>query len=56
MAENSPKTDQPALGRPGPTDAGWQEKAEEARRAREMGRQLRAGKPASFRSAVGRHA
>lgn len=56
MAEDKSEADQPAAGRSRLVDANWQQKVEEAKRAREMGRQLRAGKPASFRSAVGRHA
>ena len=44
----------PALTPPPGTDRSWQEKIARAKAASEHGKSLRAGKPASFRLAVGR--
>lgn len=43
----------PVLVPPVATDRKWQEKIAIAKAAREQGKTLRAGKPVSFRSAVG---
>ena len=40
--------------RPEGTDPKWQEKIQMSRRAREMAKSMRQGKPKSFRRAVGR--
>jgi hypothetical protein len=53
MAKDKSK-DRPALIPPTGTDPNWQEKIARAKAARDQGRALRAGKPTSFRSAVGR--
>ncbi len=45
----------PAITPPAGTDRNWQEKIAKAKAAREHGRTLRAGKPTSFRLAVGRN-
>jgi hypothetical protein len=50
--KNQPPT--PAIPPPAGTDQDWQEKIAKAKAAREHGRALRAGKPTSFRLAVGR--
>lgn len=46
--------DRPAITPPTGTDRNWQEKIARAKAAREHGKALRAGKPTSFRSAIGR--
>lgn len=46
--------ERPPIAAPAGTDRNWQEKIARAKAAREHGKALRAGKPASFRSAVGR--
>jgi hypothetical protein len=43
-----------ALTPPAGADRNWQEKIAKAKAARDHGKALRAGKPTSFRSAVGR--
>ncbi len=60
MKKNAPRKSKdsrdsvPALTAPAGADQRWQEKIEIAKAAREHGKALRAGKPTSFRSAVGR--
>lgn len=44
----------PVLAPPAGADRNWQEKIAKAKAARDHGKALRAGKPTSFRSAVGR--
>lgn len=44
----------PAIAPPAGTDGNWQEKIARAKAASDHGKALRAGKPTSFRSAVGR--
>jgi hypothetical protein len=46
--------DRPALTPPSGSDRSWQEKIARAKAARDQGKAMRAGKPTSFRSAVGR--
>lgn len=53
MAQNK-SDDTPAIAPPTGTDRNWQEKIARAKEAREHGKALRAGKPTSFRSAIGR--
>jgi hypothetical protein len=53
MADDQAK-DRPAVSPPSGTDRNWQEKIAKAKAARDHGKALRAGKPTSFRSAVGR--
>lgn len=53
MADDKSKN-RPALAPPSGTDRNWQEKIARAKAAREQGAALRAGKPTSFRAAVGR--
>lgn len=53
MAQKKPK-DGPALTPPKGTDAKWHVKIARAKAAREDGKAMRAGKPTSFRTAVGR--
>lgn len=53
MTEDKPGNG-PAVNPPAGADRNWQEKIAKAKAAREHGRALRAGKPTSFRSAVGR--
>lgn len=53
MADKKP-TNGPALTPPVGADRNWQEKIAKAKAARDHGKALRAGKPTSFRSAVGR--
>ena len=54
-SESTKKADSgPALRQPRQADPRWQEKIAQSMQAREMGRTLRSGKPASFRRSVGR--
>jgi hypothetical protein len=53
MAQDKSSKD-PAITPPAKVDQNWQEKIAKAKAAREHGKALRAGKPTSFRSAVGR--
>lgn len=54
MADNQTNNGGPAIAPPPGTDRNWQEKIARAKAARDHGKALRAGKPTSFRSAVGR--
>ncbi len=53
MTQKKPDS-KPAITPPTGTDRNWQEKIARAKAAREHGKALRAGKPTSFRSAIGR--
>lgn len=53
MAKDN-SSDRPALTPPSGSDRNWQDKIARAKAARDQGKALRAGKPTSFRSAVGR--
>lgn len=44
----------PVLNAPAGQDQAWREKVAQAKAARDQGKALRAGKPTSFRLAVGR--
>lgn len=54
MTQGKPD-DRPAIVAPSGTERGWQEKIARAKAARQDGNALRAGRPASFRSAIGRN-
>lgn len=54
MPESSSAAKSPAVTPPPGSDRHWQEKIARAKAAREDGKAMRAGKPTSFRSAVGR--
>lgn len=54
MPESSSAAKSPAVKPPPGADSKWQEKIERAKAAREDGKAMRAGKPTSFRAAVGR--
>lgn len=54
MSNDQSKFNSPALAPPAGTDRNWEKKIAIAKAAREHGKALRAGKPTSFRSAVGR--
>lgn len=49
-----PSTDRPAITTPTGADRDWQAKIARAKAARDDGKTMRAGKPLSFRAAVGR--
>ena len=53
MADDREQPEDPVKAPPA-TDPDWREKIETARKAREMGKELRKDKPSSFRRAVGR--
>lgn len=54
MSNDRSKSRAPVLNPPAATDRDWEKKIAIARAAREHGKALRADKPVSFRSAVGR--
>lgn len=54
MSNDQPKSSTPAVAPPAGTDRNWEKKIAIAKAARDHGKALRAGKPVSFRSAVGR--
>lgn len=53
-SSRSSDTNDPSVTAPEKADENWQEKRKRALRAREIAKDLREGKPKSFRSAVGR--
>lgn len=54
MSNDPSKNITPVVTPPAGTDRNWEKKIAIARAARAHGKALRAGKPVSFRSAVGR--
>lgn len=54
MSKDQSKSSSPALPPPAGTDRNWEKRIAIAKAARDHGKALRAGKPTSFRPAVGR--